>query len=691
MISITRSLVKIVLSILVVTFSIFLTTFSGQGQTITPQPWYFSLRLLPDGTPIPLEEVSSLNMHSSVTQRQKEKFLDITVNLKSLLQRDRGFLLTLHLPVDNPGQWKWYYGLDQFLQMDSDNITPAEAAWYPLTALTSATQGIALAIPVTNPAISRFYRENNEVRLEFSLGTSPDSGSPNSVKVRILLWNFDPHWNFRQALDDYYSRSSYFNRRVNKQIGLWSAAVPDGLAVTDPFMFHEHGNLWFTLDDTSARALNEQIAINKYYDWLTFPYVLLGQMSRVNLTALPKNESEIDQFLETQPIAYSPQALKQYRDLALDEIDHLAALSASRVEYADGAPRARIRQTYTKAYDPETGELIQTWSTIGKQVSFYINADPNLCINGVWGHGKRMLDWITAALINNPDIGGVYLDSMRWFDAANYRREHFRFSTLPLACDDQGNVYLPNAWGHYNFVKQLAPLLRAKGKFLMLNGLPARPTSFFIGAFADIIGTEAGDAVGPLIHHWSCLTGRKPKVRLAARVGDFSQARLTQYINTSLSLGILPSSWGSYFAKPEMVNINESFATGLGGKSSYQTHNQELWQKVFDLIKPLGGAGWRPVTQAKCNVEEILVERFVNGRSHVFTVYRATDAAGQQVTLSIEKGLMGDVVPTARLLPDLKRLVVLETPDSYNVTVPLSSGPDTLAVVKVTPPSEAAE
>jgi hypothetical protein len=687
-----RNLLKIVLTILFLTcFNICLTPSSSKGQVSTPQPWYFRLRLLPNGAPIPLENASSLNMRSLVTQKQNGKFLEITVTLRSLIKKDRGVLLTLHLPVDNPSQWKWYYGLDKFIRMDTAHITPTVAGWYPLTALTSAAQGIAVAVPVTKPAISRFYRENNEVRLEFSLGISPDSGSPDSVKVKILLWNFDPPWHFRQALDDYYFLSSYFNRRVNKQIGLWTTAVPESLDITSPFMFHEHGNIFFSLDDSSARALDEQIASDKEYGWLTFPYVHLGQMSRVKLTGLPANEREIDRFLQTQPVAYSPQQLKQYGDLGLNEIDFLAALSASRVEYADGVPKARIRENYTNAYDPETGELIRTWTTIGKQVSFYINPDPNLYLNGVWGHGKRMLDWITSALTNNPDIGGVYLDSMRWFDATNYRREHFRFSTLPLACDAQGTVYLPNAWGYYQFLRQLAPLLRAKGKFLMVNGLPPRSPSFFISPFADIIGTEDGNALGPIIQHWSCLTGRKPRLRLAAHVGDFSQARLTQYVNSSLSLGILPSAWGSYFARPPWVNVDESFATGLGGKPSYQTHNRELWQKVFALIKPLGGAGWRPVTQGKSDVTGILVERFVRGRSHLFTVYRAADATAQQITLSVEKELTGGLAPKAWLLPDDRRLAVLEAPKFYNVTVLLPSGPDALSVVKVTPPLAAAE
>jgi hypothetical protein len=153
-----------------------------------------------------------------------------------------------------------------------------------------------------------------------------------------------------------------------------------------------------------------------------------------------------------------------------------------------------------------------------------------------------------------------------------------------------------------------------------------------------------------------------------------------------LALGILPSTWGSYYALPEWVNTEESFATGQGGKPAY-SRDAALWQKVFGLVKPLGGGLWAPITQARCNTSRIYVERFIRGRSHVFTVYRIVDAGTQAVTLKVNKSLTNYLRPKARLLPDGPNLTVSESQDTYDVPIQLPQGPNALAVVGITPPA----
>lgn len=152
--------------------------------------------------------------------------------------------------------------------------------------------------------------------------------------------------------------------------------TPEGLLVTEPFYFQEHGNIFFSLSDSSARDINEQIKTDNEYRLKVYPCVHIGQMSRTQLSALPESTARLDEFLDSQETHTSPQQIRKYVDLGSDLAGWSESLEVSRTLDNKGPYNAYLRETTIGAFNPIDGQLIHTWETIGKQVSFVVNPAP---------------------------------------------------------------------------------------------------------------------------------------------------------------------------------------------------------------------------------------------------------------------------------------------------------------------------
>jgi len=621
-------------------------------------------------------------------------FLEITASLHSTSKGDRGWRLALHLPLQKLN-WEWEPGLNVKLPFDTGPVRPEEGKKYPLSVLTSASVGFALGIPVKTPAFCNFYRSGDEIVLELPLGTSSlTQPYPNTSIVKMHLWHIEPAWGFRQALDDYYSRFPQVYKRRNTQAGLWSTGDPEGLDNQAGFLFHEHGNCWFSNNDSSARDLNDQTQIDAGYGWKTFPYLIAGQMSRVQLNALPLPTENINEFLKGQPEIYSPQPFSQFAFLGLGEADYRNVLSASRLLDPLQLPIARPRDIVMEGRDPETGALVKEWRTIGKSVTFPVNPSPRLLVGNVRGHGAILMQWAAEALDKYPGIAGLYVDSnTSWSGFKNYRAEHFNScpngNGMSLAADDTGGVYLPNAWGQYQFLLELSTLLHGKGKILFGNGnysgtagsfTEGSTNMFFLASLMDVLGDDQYRATLSIKDYLlRSVAGPKLVLRLGSGVGFKNSDTVRKYINSCLSLGFLPSTWGSYFAKPAWLNGDESFCTQLGGWPNSE-RDAAHWSKVFSVVNSLGQAAWKPVTLARCDAAGAQVERFQKGKANYFTVFSITPR--QSVQVSFECGRFQS--PTVRDLFTNKLLTPIFVNGCYSVTVPLANEESALTIIKVT-------
>lgn len=591
---------------------------------------------------------------------------------------DRGWGLALRLPLAG-GTWRWAAGPNTAVAFGA-GPDPAEGALYPFTALVSDRHGIALATPLDAPVMSRFFRDGDELVWMFTLGTSDlTRPMPNRASVRMQLWRMPPRWGFRQLLADTYAQYPERFKRKHERVGLWSVGTPQGVIDPSPFVFHEHGNIFFDSTDSSARPLSKQIPLDDAYGWSVFPYLHVGQMSRTRLDRLPDGGTRIDAYLATQPVTFPPQQVQRYTELGLGLADYEGTLLASRAEDAARQPLANIRRTFTNAYDPDTGRLVRRWDTMGNQVSFFVNPAPRLELNGVPGHGRRMLAWARALVQAHPTVGGIYADAtMGWAQPGNFRRSHFRSTRLPLASDAQGRVYLPGAWGHYEFFAALRSLLESRDKLLFANGYgndAQDAATFFHGTLAHVFGTER---LGNDITNYLARSMAGPRLILS-NTKEVNTARdVARHIRSSLALGILPSARASYFARPRWVNRDEQFATGKG-MPRYDEDRAE-WETVYRVMEPLGRAEWRPITHATSGDPGIRIERFHATQQVLWTVYRTADGPAD-VVVSVDARL--DVEPVAVDLMTGQSLAVEAVAGVLRITVPGVSQRGDLAIIQM--------
>jgi hypothetical protein len=591
---------------------------------------------------------------------------------------DQGWRLVLHLPLAS-GAWQWAAGPNTALAFGA-GPDPTEAALYPFTALVSERHGIALATPLDAPVMTRFSRNGNELIWSFTLGTSDLTRPiPNQANVRMQLWRMPPRWGFRQLLADAYVQYPERFKRQHERVGLWSVGTPRGVIDPAPFLFHEHGNVFFDSTDSSARPLAEQVPLDDAYGWSVFPYLHVGQMSRTRLAGLPDGAASIDTYLATQAVTFPPQHVQRYTELGLGPADYEAALLASRAEDAARQPLANIRRTFTNAYDPDTGRLVRRWDTMGNQVSFFVNAAPRLELSGVPGHGRRMLAWARALLEAHPMVGGIYADAtIGWAQEGNFRRSHFRSTRLPLASDAQGRAYLPGAWGHYEFFDALRGLLQSRGKLLFANGYGSAAkdvTTFFHGTLPHVFGTER---LGSDVTNYLARSMAGPRLILSNTKEVNTAQDVARHIRSSLALGILPSARASYFARPRWVNRDEQFATGKG-MPRYEEDRAE-WETVYRVMESLGRAEWQPIPHATSADPGIRIERFRAAQQVLWTVYRTADGPATAI-VSVDARL--DLEPLAVDLMTGQSLAVHAIGDVLRVTVPGVGQAGDLAIISI--------
>lgn len=550
---------------------------------------------------------------------------------------DTGWELALHLPLVG-ADWLWGVGPDLNLGPE-DDPEPQEAALYPLTALANAGSGLALALDLKTPIVSRFIRQGDELVWSATLGASPLGPGPNQAVAGLEIWPLDPEWGFRRALSDLYARHPAVFARDYDQVGLWTLGTPERYRVTGPFFFHEHGNIFFSAQDSSARDYGEQIALDEAYGWKVFPYLHLGQISRVQLDALPAEAGQADAFLAQRPEIYSPQQEMKYASLGLEREDLGRAMLTSRTQDENGEPNCRLRSFICPGYDEQTNQLVKRWETIGKMVSFIINAEPSLVIDGLQGHGGLMLEWLENLLAEHPGLGGVYLDSINaWSQYPNFRREHFPFAGLTLASTPEGRVYIPNYWGHYRFLARARQLLaQHPGTLMFVNGYKTgivNTGAFFLGLLPDVYGTESADSE---LHNYltRAMAGRKLVLANRLRLADSEEVE--QYVNACLSMGFIPSARPNYFAWEEWINADEQFAKRVPSTAGY-VQDQEIWARVLTLVQGFGRAGWEPVTQAQAVAPGVRVERFTSAAAQYLTVYNLQDTQ-EEVTLNLAPDL----------------------------------------------------
>ena len=119
---------------------------------------------------------------------------------------------------------------------------------YPLAAPSSGDQRLAVATPLDQPRVSRlaYDASSRELYAAFDLGLTPGTARfPSRATFSALVYDFEPAWGFRSALQGYYELfPGCFEKRVKRE-GIWMPFT-DIATVERPesfgFQFHEGNN-----------------------------------------------------------------------------------------------------------------------------------------------------------------------------------------------------------------------------------------------------------------------------------------------------------------------------------------------------------------------------------------------------------------------------------------------------------------
>jgi hypothetical protein len=521
--------------------------------------------------------------------------------------RDRAITLLFALPLDATG-WQWgddartsrtIQGNGEFANtINLRSGANGKMSLYPLAALWSEGQGLAMGLDMDHPAQYRlvYHAGTKQFFIAYDFGLTKDTATCHSgAKFRFVLYSFDPRWGFRAALQRYYELfPQHFVKRVTRE-GVWMpfadvAAVP---GFEDfGFAFQEGGgNVAF--DDQHEIA--SFVYVEPTSHWLAMP------------RETPRTyESAMDIVRKDLAGARDQQAA-----------DMAAATLTSSIENADG----RFFLYLVKA----------PWCDGGV---FALNPDPAIptTLKEPFNKALVMSNTIAAAFKRSepkqpppapqpstlnpkpllPGLDGVYLDSLEMSSGElNYRRDHFRTATVPLVFDREGRPCQLMIFNTWMFERDIATQMHSRGKLLFANAVLWQFA--FPAPLLDVLGTEVNwqprgeyqpdsDAI---MNFRRAMCRQKPYCLLMnTDYARFTPELVERYFQRCLFYGIWPGFFDEEAASKDPY---------WGSARKWYERDRPLFRKYIPLLRRLTAAGWQPLTHATCSNSQILVERFGPG------------------------------------------------------------------------------
>ncbi len=542
--------------------------------------------------------VDPLGLDVTATWRAQKDRLCGRITLHARPPVERALSVVVALPVRAEGWW-WHDDARRRCRIEAGQ-TYCNAArlgvgktgcssMYPLAAINDERRGLAIAVPLDEPRIVRltYDAQHGWLYAAFDLTISAEPQKLlNRAEVAVELFDFDPRWGFRAALQRYYElHPEAFHRRV-RDVGLWMAfAKISQVERAEDFGFY------------FKEGLGDQ-GYDNAHGILTFRY--------------------------TEPQSHWMPMPKEMARSYAAAVDLLRRRSREGKE----AERRRYQATLASSTTNAQGQYAlglhdAPWCN---GAAFALNPDPDL--PGEATKAKINYDPAAAEKLYADDpqhgIDGEYLDSLDGWHGPNFRREHFRYADVPLVYDTETRQpCLLNALSIWEYVRWLAGHVHGRGKLMMANCTPTRyPWQV---ALLDVMGQESNWNPGgqwqpmsdaELLYRRS-LCGTKPYLLL--QNSDFTtwtRDHTRWYLMRAGAYGIQPSFFSAnaatdhYFTKPTWYN-----------------RDRPVFKQLVPIIRRLGRAGWRPVTYARVDPASLQVERFGQVRSgEVFlTVHNPAD------------------------------------------------------------------
>ena len=551
--------------------------------------------------------------------------------LSDVTGKDRAISLVFALPLDATG-WRWDDDIRRSRLVDNHseyaNVVSVRCgatgtlSLYPFAALSSKHAGLGLGIDMAKPAQYRlaYHAGTRQFFVAWDFGLVPETRNfPSAADFRFVLFRFDPEWGFRNALQKYIELfPKYFEVRSKDQ-GIWMPFT-DVSTVKGwedfGFKYHE-GNNNVRWDDTHG------ILSFRY----TEPMTWWMRMSKETPRSLPEALRARDQIATA---ANDP----HQRDMAL--VSRFASMWDDT-----GEPHLLFRN------EPWCNGAV--WSLNPNPALPGVGEDPGTTTNRQGRLNAATLYWNEAIKQNlyGPQakgaLDGEYLDSIEGYVTAdlNFRREHFRWSTVPLTfASDTKRPALYKGLAVFEFTKWLSDDVHRLNKLMFANGVPYRFS--FLCPWLDVLGTETGwlragnyhPASDTQMSFWRAMSGAKPYLLLMNTDYDkFDSGMVERYFQRALFYGMFPSMFSHNAAEnPYWQN------------PKWYERDRPLFKKYQPLMKRVAEAGWQPVTLARCDNEQLFIERFGPnpGGSVYFTVHNETGSV-QRGFLRFDAARLGEL------------------------------------------------
>ncbi len=153
--------------------------------------------------------------------------------VEDLLKQDRAVSVYFVLPLNAEG-WLWSQDMrsEEVVQPGRTYIRGINVdvganglmSWYPLACLSGKERGQVLAIPLDEPRLYRIAYDSTEKEfyIVFDFALVPDTEKfPSRADFHFIVYQSDPNWRMRSALQTYYDIfPEFFLKRVKKE-GIW--------------------------------------------------------------------------------------------------------------------------------------------------------------------------------------------------------------------------------------------------------------------------------------------------------------------------------------------------------------------------------------------------------------------------------------------------------------------------------------
>ncbi len=547
-------------------------------------------------------EKETLGLTLQVKQSQQGGATLFDVTLSDTTGKDRAVTLIYAVPIGAKGL-RWFEDPRRATEVEAGQEIvrgghfPAGAngrlSRYPLGAVQSQAQAVALGIDMARPAFFRIgcNAGTGELFLAYDIGLTLEKPT---ARVRFCRFAFDPAWAFRGALERYYAIFPEAFRCRTPEQGLWMPFAP----------------------------------ISKVKGWEDFGFKFKEGSGETKWD----DEHGITTFRYTEPMTWwmsLPKDTPRTMEAALAEAQRLAAKNV-----------AHARALFTSGYHDEHGQiparLLDTpwcngavWSmnsmpgVRGEVTDFNIKWSPKIR-ERLYGPKRK------------ADLDGEYIDSSEGYvtDVLDFRRDHFAVADTPLCfAQDSRRPAIFRGLVAFEYARGLANDVHTLGKLMMANSTPIRLC--WLAPLLEVMGTETDwhrqgrwmpMSDTDLLYRRTMCKGKPYCFLMNTHFEEFSSELVEKYMKRSLAYGMFPgffshnASQGQYFTRPELYD-----------------RDRPLFKKYVPLCKLVAEAGWEPIPEARSDKKEVYVERFGGGPGVQYLTVFNDSQQRQTVTIRLER------------------------------------------------------